>query len=329
MESELFARIVAMPGVHFLTYRKATSGRKLPKLADSEFQRHAWQADGRTVHYELADNLVRIPYRDGRSKRFVELRQVTRLKKDGKQTHVLTDDFERPAAELGHRMFSRWTQENYFKYGAEHRDIDALVSHKMTPADGVRLVPNPDRLRLDKELGRLQAEAHKLHEHYGRVELSCNPPPSAGKDTYAAIAAELEAKITRCQARRDALPAKVPWKDTDKGKNAVQPRHEHRRLMHQFRSVAHRAETALLELLRPHFPDWRHEGRALVRDILHSSGDLNVTDSHVMVTIQPQASPYKTRALAALCEEINQLDVSFPGSTLKMGFRVRPETSVS
>jgi hypothetical protein len=92
--------------------------------------------------------------------------------------------------------------------------------------------------------------------------------------------------------------------------------------MHVFRIVAHRADSALLELLRPHFKDWRHEGRELVRDILHSSGNLRVTDSTLTVEIKPQASPYKTRALAALCKELTGLQSTFPGTNLKMAFTI-------
>jgi hypothetical protein len=78
-----------------------------------------------------------------------------------------------------------------------------------------------------------------------------------------------------------------------------------------------------LELLRPHFKDWRHEGRSLVRAILHSAGDLRVTDSHLHVEIAPQSSPYKTRALAALCEQLTSLQVVFLGSQLKLSFGVQ------
>jgi hypothetical protein len=36
-------------------------------------------------------------------------------------------------------MFGRWSQENYFKHAGEHRDLDALVTQEMDPADGTRL----------------------------------------------------------------------------------------------------------------------------------------------------------------------------------------------
>jgi hypothetical protein len=73
--------------------------------------------------------------------------------------------------------------------------------------------------------------------------------------------------------------------------------------MHSFRMAAEQAEIGPLELLRPHFAEWRHEGRSLVRQILHSGGDLSVSDSHVTVTIDPLASPYKT--LARISHRLN------------------------
>jgi hypothetical protein len=63
-----------------------------------------------------------------------------------KQTHVLTDDREKSAAELASRMFGRWSQENYFKYAGEHRDLDALVTQEMDQPTG-RVVPNPERAK--------------------------------------------------------------------------------------------------------------------------------------------------------------------------------------
>ena len=220
-------------------------------------------------------------------------------------------------------MFGRWSQENYFKYAGEHRDLDALVSHEMEPADSTRLVPNPERAAPKAQLAKLRATLRAAHELHG----SQQPGPAAARRasdaTHAAHVQLIEADIARVEAQHHALPARVPWGTTDKGRGAVQPRAEVRRLMHVFRIVAHRAESALLELLRPHFPDWRHEGRALTRAILQSSGHLRKTDTELHVTLLPLASPYKTRALAALCEELTRLDSTFPGTNLKMVFHVQ------
>ena len=323
----LFATIKQTDGVHFLTYRKAERGKRLPRLAEQLFTTWTIELSGRTVSYELADTRVRIPYLDGKRRKYVELRQLTRRKADGKQTHVLTDDQQKPAAELAHRMFGRWSQENYFKYAGEHRDLNALVTHEMAPADdGNRLVPNPERAEPKAQLATLRAQLRAVHESHGSQSMDLVTARRSLDTAHAAHVAQvagIAADLARVQAQHDSLPARVPWNTTDKGRDAVQPKVEVRRLMHVFRMAAHRAETALLELLRPHFPDWRHEGRALTRGILGSSGHLRVTATHIHVTINPLASPYKTRALSALCGELTRFESPFPGTNLLMTFQVQ------
>lgn len=319
----LFAAIKKTAGVHFLTYRKAARGKRLPQVAAPLFASCKTEGAGRTVSYELADTRVRIPYSDGRFHKHVDLRQITRRKADGKQTQVLTDDDETPAVELAHRMFGRWSQENYFKYAGEHRDLDALVSHEMEPADGTRLVPNPERAAPKAQLTKLRATLRAAHELHGSQQPGSEEARRASDAAHAEHVQRIEADIARVETQHHALPARVPWGNTDKGRGAVQPRAEVRRLMHVVRIVAHRAESALLELLRPHFQDWRHEGRALTRAILQSSGSLRMTETELHVTLVPLASPYKTRALVALCEELTRLATTFPGTNLKMVFHVQ------
>jgi transposase len=319
----LFADIKKTAGVHFLTYRKADRGKPLPQVANSLFTSCKTEVAGRTVSYELADTRVRIPYSDGRLHKHLDLRQITRRKADGKQTHVLTDDDETPAVDLAQKMFGRWSQENYFKYAGEHRDLDALVSHEMEPADGTRLVPNPERAAPQAQLTKLRATLRAAHELHGSQQPGSAAARRAADAAHAEQVQRIEADIARVETQHYALPARVPWGSTDKGRGAVQPRAEVRRLMHVVRIVAHRAESALLELLRPHFKDWQHEGRALTRAILQSSGNLRMTNTELHVTLVPLASPYKTRALAALCEELTQLASTFPGTNLKMVFHVQ------
>jgi hypothetical protein len=324
---KMFAEIKDMPGVHFLTYRKATANRKLPKLPIHRFSTHQWQSRDRAVSYELADNHVRIPYRDGKTVKWVELRQITRRKKTGKQTHILTDDFDKPAAELAYRMFCRWSQENYFKYGGQHRDLDALVSHRMEPADGSRMVPNPKRKKLKAKIVSLQSMLRQTHEEFGRRRLADGE--TLDEEAFASHTEAIQHSIARLRKRIDALPSKLALKDTDKGKAMVQPDREHRRMMHVFRICAEGAELALLELLRPHFADWQHEGRDLVRNILHSTGNIRVTQTHLHVEVLPLASPHKTQALDALCEKLTSLETPFPGTNLTMAFSVAPGRGLS
>jgi hypothetical protein len=214
-------------------------------------------------------------------------------------------------------------RKSVFKYGREHRGLDALVTHDTEPAaDGTRLVNNPARAALDAPIAKLEQQLNAALQDYARRQLpgTTQPCPQSHQAYIEALTKDLDAK----RARRAALPSRVPFADTERGRDTVQPKVEERRLLHTFRMVADRAELALLELIRPHFEEWRHEGRSLVRAILHSPGNIQLTSSELHIQIAPQASPYKTRALQALCDQLTSMQVVYPGSNLRMCFSVLP-----
>ena len=86
--------------------------------------------------------------------------------------------------------------------------------------------------------------------------------------------------------------------------------------------VAYQAETELVRALAPHYRRAEQEGRTLVQAALASAADIQPTDSELRVTLAPQSSPHRTRAVAALCTELNHSPVRFPGSNLRLRFAV-------
>jgi hypothetical protein len=56
---------------------------------------------------------------------------------------------------------------------------------------------------------------------------------------------------------------------------------------------------------------------------LASAADLKVTQTELRVILAAQSSPHRTRAIAALCEELNQTKTVFPGSQLRLRYTIR------
>jgi len=205
--------------------------------------------------------------------------------------HIVTNDFKRPAVELAYRMIHRWSQENYFKYGSDYRGIDALVTHQMDPgADGKRPVRNPERKALHAAIKTVEIKLSRVLLDYGRHQLDgADQSPESQRAYIDALSMDL----AELQARRDAIPATVAFDDTEAGRGAVQPHIESRRLMHCSRIAADRAELGLLELIRPHFKGWRHEGRSLIRAIHHSPGNIRVQQQRLHIEIALKLPPTK------------------------------------
>lgn len=306
-------------GFDILTYRKG----RCPPLPRKRFSSHEGCLDGRRISYVLADQNVRLLR--GR----LLLRQVTRLTDSGHQTPILTSRRDLKALEVAFRMFERWRQENFFKYLREEYALDALIEHGVVPDDPTREVPNPARRTLDGALRCARAELTRLQADYGKAAFAEHegaPEKMRNlKSAHAALARSVRSALKRVsdlEAKRAQLPARIPVREAVSGE-IVRLAPERQHLISLLKMVAYQAESALFSLIQPHYRRAHQEGRTLIQSAFASAADLQVTGSELRVRLLPLSSPHRTRAIAALCDQLNQSPVLFPGSHLRLHFSVR------
>jgi DNA-binding CsgD family transcriptional regulator len=315
---KLFRQILAA-GFDLLTYRKG----RYPRIPRTRFQPHRTRCGGRTVSYVLADQEVRL------LKGKLRLRQVTRLMENGHQTPILTSRRDLPAAQVAYRMFERWRQENFFKYLREEYALDALVEYAAVPDDPTREVPNPPWAAMDAQLRQAQAHLDRLQAEYGLEALTNLEDQRRTMRGFKTAQGKLGQKIwnawqrvLQLEKRRAAIPRRLPVQAVLK-EPVVKLAPERKHLTNLIKMVAYQAESDLLRLVAPHYRRAGDEGRTLIQTALASAADLEVTQSELRVTLATQSSPHRTRAIAALCEELNQTETAFPGSKLRLHYSIR------
>lgn len=314
---KLFMAIIAQ-GFDILTYRKGRCRR----IAPGRFRDCNTVIDNREVAYSLADQGVWLL--GGK----LRLRQVTRLGDDGHQTHVITSRRDLPAVEIAYRMFERWRQENFFKYLREEYALDALADYQLDPANPERTVPNPLRKNMDRKLREAKLELQELASKYGldaftSVEAKRRTMRGfkiAASETGRSIAAA-ELRVTRLKRRRAQLPLRVPVAQVVDGV-VVRLSTERKHLTNCLKMVAYQAESELAGLIAGHYRRAADEGRTLMQSALASTADLIVTDTEMQVVLAPMSSAHRTRAVSALCGELTAQAAVFPGSKLRLRYRV-------
>ena len=127
------------------------------------------------------------------------------------------------------------------------------------------------------------------------------------------------------EKQRAALPKRIPLQALP-GDPVVKLAPERKHLTNLLKMVAYQAESDLRRAVTPHYRRADDEGRTLIQSALANAADLHVTENELRVTLAPLSSPHRTRAIAALCEELNQLVTVFPGSRLRLHYAIR-ETS--
>lgn len=314
---KLFAMIIKAR-FDILTYRKG----RWKDIPTTQFVRCEKKIDGRKVNYDLNDRNIRL------LKGRLRLRQITRLSTGGHQTAIVTSRWNLPAAVLAYRMFERWRQENFFKYLGEEFALDALVDYKAELVDPERTVPNPERRKIEKELAMARAELKKVQAQYGQAAADNKeirrPTIRGFKIAHGKIGQrirEIQDRIGGVEKKRSLIPKRVPAKAVA-GKPIMRLSRERHHLTNCIKMVAYQAESDLLALLRPHYARADEEGRTLVTSAFESAGSLDVADGELRVTLAPLSSPHRSQAVAALCEALNGIGACFPGTKLKLRFKV-------
>src|SRR5205814_2453638 len=120
-------------------------------------------------------------------------------------------------------------------------------------------------------------------------------------------------RLLRFEKRRAAMPRQIPIQKTSE-EPIVKLAPERKHLTNLIKMVAYQAESALLRMVATHYRRVNEEGRTLIQSALASAADIEVTDREIRVTLAPMSSAHRTRAVAALCEELNRTETIFPGS---------------
>ena len=318
---KLFQQILAAD-FDILTYRKG----RCPRIPRKRFQPCQTRLGGTMTTYLLADQEVRL------LKGKLRLRQVTRLAEDGHQTPILTSRRDLSAAQVAYRMFDRWRQENFFKYLREEFALDALADYAVEPDDPAREVPNPNWAAVDAQLRQAHARLDRLEAEYG-LEAFTNLEQHRRTMRGFKIAQgklgrqiwDAWQRVEQLQARRNKIPRRVPVQSIS-SEPVVKLAPEIKHLTNLIKMVAYQAESELLRTMAPHYHRVADEGRTLIQSALGSAADLEVTENELTVTLAPLSSAHRTRAIAALCKELNEFETIFPGSSLRLRYAVRGST---
>ena len=328
---DLFAHVTAA-GFDLLTYRKAEAGKDLPAIPGSEFTTATWTGDdGRERGYDLAETEITLPVTSGAHKgEVLTLRQVTRRDKD-RQVHILTsrDTTLLPAPAVIWRMTCRWREENYFRYARAHFALDALDSYAVTPDDPDRKVPNPAKKTASAAVSAANKDlAAAAAARQDKLAALRSPAPGTAAVITNAKLAELDApvdaarrKLDAARAAAKAVPAKIPL--SQHNPDMVKLDAQTKLITHAIRMAAYNAETILARALNGHYARAGDEGYALIREALTASGDIIPDGGTLTIRLDPLTAPRRTRAIAALCDQLNATATRYPGTQLTLRYEIK------
>jgi hypothetical protein len=280
---------------------------------------------GETVSLKLAERGSRV----GAKKLDLWVREVRKLSPSGHQTSLISTAYGQLAVADAAGLFSRWSQENFFRYMMEHYAIDLLSEYQTEEIPGTnRPVVNPRWRELDRRyrslrttLQRRLAEfaAHTLHPTTDREDHEAVAHWEQRKSELRETIEHLEHDLEEVKTQRQATSHHLEWDELEAEDKFERLAPSRKRLLDTVKLIAYRSETALTTIVRSTLSR-EDDARSLVRDLFRSPADItpDLRANELRVGVHSLANPRSNRAIGALLEELNASELMYPGTRLKL-----------
>jgi transposase len=261
------------------------------------------------------------------------VREVRKLTGSGHQTSLISSVYGGLALQDAGRLFSRWSQENFFGYMMEHFAIDALNEYRteVIPETN-RPVVNPARRELDREYRSVVSKLTRCQARFAALTLhpvSEAPEIRKWERQKADLQEEIEQwekQLSVLKERKLSTPKHLAWEDLPKDQKFERLAPSRRRLTDTVKLVAYRAETALAMIVREKLSH-TGEARSLIRNLLRSDADLSPDEGAgvLEVRVHTLANPRSNRAIQHLLDHLNATEFTYPGTNLRLVYTLSNE----
>jgi transposase len=256
------------------------------------------------------------------------MREVRKLTSSGHQTSLISTAYDREGCQDAAALFSRWCQENFFRYMMEHYAIDALNEYRTEEIpDTNRPVVNPAWRKLDR---RSRSAKGKLTQRQARfAALTLHPEVDEAKvaawekqkSNLREEIEQFEHEVNSLREQMNSTPKHLEWDQFPEDAKFERLAPSRKRLTDTVKLVAYRAETAMSGILRESLRR-EDDSRSLLRDLFRSDADITPhSDTKVLeVRIHTLANPRSNRAIQHLLEHLNAAESTFPGTEFRLSY---------
>ena len=300
---------------------------KYPKQAwpESEFvETHVPFPAGGVVSLKLAERGSWV----GSPQKGCWVREVRKLTGSGHQTSVIGTCYGWTALKEAAWMFSRWSQENFFRYAMEHFAIDLLSEYGTEKIpETKRPVVNPARRTLDQQRRSLQSRLQQRQARYAALTLHPESEPTEvaqwerDKAELVEQIQQLEHELDEVKRQQQMTPTHLNWQELPQEAQCEHLAPSRKRLLDTVKMIAYRAETAMVGIIREVLSR-ADDARSLLRDLFTRTADILPDEGSGTLAVRVHASPNPRhdRALAHLLTQLTDAEHTYPGTKLKLTY---------
>jgi len=315
---EFFSKLWSEYRVAILTYKKNVTDR----WPENDFTEHEVEIDSNKVKMELCEKNI-----DWNN---VELREVRKKNKDSHQTSIITTNKKLTTILIAIKMFSRWTQENFFKYLRSDYDLDRIVHYLVNKIDDDFKVVNPPHRKLTNRLKKIREKiARRKARLYELIHENLNDNSDKTEDNFKKQSEvkeqlqQFETKEKELVEQRKKHPYKITIKEMEEKVRYNKLDIESKLFQNIIKMICYRAETSFSILLAANYKKKIHEMRALTKSLIKTKANIipDYKNETLTVELYSLSNPRDNKATIEVCQTLNDSEIKFPGTNLKLIYK--------
>ena len=254
-------------------------------------------------------------------------REIRKLSQLDHQTAIITTHPTLEIGEIAIKMFTRWTQENFFKYVIENFDFDKMIEYGTEPVNPKLTIPNPAykvltyKLKKENEKkARLEARMFKQLEDLNAIDLDhLTNKISKNANLIEKINIHNQ-EIEALKEKRKNIPTRITVAQMSETHRYNKLKQESKRLKNAVIMLAYRSESALYAIMSEFYKDNEKEGRMILKEIFTSDADMipDYNNKKLTIRLHSLSTPRANNAVKELCSFLNNTETCFPYTNLQL-----------
>jgi transposase len=253
------------------------------------------------------------------------MREFRKLTDSGHQTTLVATDYYNKCDTISAKMFSRWSQENFFKYAMQNFGIDRLIEYKTEKMDETKKLVNPVYRKIQSEINSLNGKLSRRKAKYGALIIDGEIKENKIKDFVqkkSILQEEIgnfETKLEILRLKRKETKQHIPYSDLPKSDQFKSLKKSGKQFVDTIKMLSYRAETAMVNILREEMYK-TDEARALIQQVFTTAIDIepNEVENILTIKLHNMANPKHNKYIKKLCEVLNESETIFPGTNLRL-----------
>jgi len=272
------------------------------------------------------------------------MREVRSLGSNGRQTSIVSTNKILEIVNLASCMFARWSQENFFRYMRQDFALDKIIQYSIDEIDGEFEVVNQEynnvTYKIKKEREKKNRRKSKIEELQHKNTLL--EETKTGEDVnekdierkkgewlkdILKLTEEVQLidnEIDNLITRRKDIPYKIPVSEMPESTRYNKLNQESKALQNIIKIICYRAETALVDMLSPHYKCARNDIRMLIKSIIQTPIDMEIDNENELlkITLYPLSNQRSNNAVSEICDKINETNTVYPGTNLRLFYSI-------